>query len=61
MHQWRTEEAAILIGAQTALEDNPQLTARWVKGPQPQRIVLDPNNRLSTEFTIFDGAALLTI
>ncbi len=57
VHQWRTEEAAILIGAQTALEDNPQLTARWVKGKHPERIILDPNNRLKENLNVFDQSA----
>ncbi|MGB1448232.1 MAG: bifunctional diaminohydroxyphosphoribosylaminopyrimidine deaminase/5-amino-6-(5-phosphoribosylamino)uracil reductase RibD [Flavobacteriaceae bacterium] len=57
VHQWRTEEAAILIGAQTAVDDNPQLTARWVKGQQPERIILDPNNRLQKNLSVFDPSA----
>jgi riboflavin biosynthesis pyrimidine reductase len=31
VHQWRTEEQAILIGYNTALVDNPLLNARLVK------------------------------
>jgi len=57
VHQWRTEEAAILIGVKTALADNPQLTARWVKGNHPARIVLDPKERLSRSMRIFDATA----
>ena len=57
VHQWRTEEAAILIGAETAMADNPQLTARWVKGNQPARIILDPNERLPKYLKVFDATA----
>lgn len=57
VHQWRTQEAAILIGAQTAIADNPQLTARWVKGNHPTRIVLDPKNRLELDLKVFDTSA----
>jgi diaminohydroxyphosphoribosylaminopyrimidine deaminase/5-amino-6-(5-phosphoribosylamino)uracil reductase len=57
VHQWRTEEAAILIGAQTAQEDNPQLTARWVEGNHPARIVLDPKKRLAKTLRVFDQRA----
>ena len=32
VHKWRTEEAAILVGTQTALLDNPALTARFWPG-----------------------------
>ena len=44
VHQWRTEEAAILIGAETAVADNPQLTARWVEGHHPQELFLIQKN-----------------
>ena len=57
VHQWRTEEAAILIGAETALADNPQLTARWVEGNHPARIILDPNQRLPKSLKVFDATA----
>lgn len=39
-HQWRTQEQAILVGAQTVRIDNPQLTARKYAGKNPLRIVL---------------------
>jgi diaminohydroxyphosphoribosylaminopyrimidine deaminase/5-amino-6-(5-phosphoribosylamino)uracil reductase len=41
VHKWRTEESAIIVGTTTALNDNPQLTARLWEGKQPLRIVLD--------------------
>lgn len=46
-HRWRTEEAAILVGSQTYLDDRPQLTARHWHGDQPQPIVLDRRHRLT--------------
>lgn len=46
-HKWRTEEASILVGSQTYLDDRPQLTARLWKGTNPQPIVLDRRNRLA--------------
>lgn len=46
-HRWRTEEAAILVGSQTYLDDRPQLTARHWHGNQPQPIVLDRRHRLT--------------
>ena len=45
-HRWRTEEAAILIGSQTYLDDHPRLTARHYHGINPQPVVLDRNHRL---------------
>ena len=46
-HKMRTEEAAILVGSQTYLDDRPQLTARLFGGNQPQPIVLDRRGRLT--------------
>ncbi|MDG1912759.1 MAG: bifunctional diaminohydroxyphosphoribosylaminopyrimidine deaminase/5-amino-6-(5-phosphoribosylamino)uracil reductase RibD [Flavobacteriaceae bacterium] len=45
VHQWRSEEAAILVGVQTLVQDNPQLTTREWNGKNPLRLVLDPNAR----------------
>ena len=46
-HRWRTEEAAILVGSETYLQDHPSLTPRHYLGPAPQPIVLDRRGRLS--------------
>lgn len=40
VHQWRSEEDAILVGARTWDLDKPQLNARLVGGPAPRRLVL---------------------
>ena len=46
-HRLRTEEAAILVGSQTYIDDHPQLTARLFGGRQPQPLVLDRRGRLT--------------
>ena len=46
-HRWRTEEAAILVGSETFLQDSPTLTPRHYMGSAPQPVVLDRRNRLS--------------
>ena len=46
VHKLRSEEDSILIGVQTAIDDNPKLTARLWSGKNPKRIVIDPNNRM---------------
>jgi len=56
VHKWRTEEAGILVGTNTALLDNPQLSARLWPGKNPVRIVLDQNLRLPHNLKIFDGS-----
>ena len=57
VHKWRSEEQAILIGTQTAIDDNPKLNTRDWKGNNPVRIVIDKNNRISKENHIFDNQA----
>ena len=32
VHKWRSEEQAILVGAQTIREDDPRLTTRYLEG-----------------------------
>ena len=57
LHKWRTEEAAVMVGYNTALHDDPQLTARMYKGKQPLRIALDRNLQLSASHHLFDNEA----
>jgi diaminohydroxyphosphoribosylaminopyrimidine deaminase/5-amino-6-(5-phosphoribosylamino)uracil reductase len=54
-HQWRSEEDAILVGTNTAQNDNPQLNARLWEGRNPVRIVLDRTLRLSHDLYLFDN------
>lgn len=41
VHQWRTEEDAIMVGSKTVIADNPQLNVREAKGRNPTRVVID--------------------
>ena len=54
VHQWRTEEAGIMVGTNTALHDNPQLNVRHVTGKNPTRIVIDKTLRIPKDFHLFD-------
>ncbi|MCU0447196.1 MAG: bifunctional diaminohydroxyphosphoribosylaminopyrimidine deaminase/5-amino-6-(5-phosphoribosylamino)uracil reductase RibD [Microscillaceae bacterium] len=54
VHQWRTEESAIMVGTNTAQYDNPQLTARDWTGNQPLRVVIDRHLRLADTLHLFD-------
>jgi diaminohydroxyphosphoribosylaminopyrimidine deaminase/5-amino-6-(5-phosphoribosylamino)uracil reductase len=49
VHKMRAENQAILIGVQTAINDNPTLNVRYWQGESPIRIVIDPSNRLAKE------------
>lgn len=54
VHQWRSEEAAILVGTNTALKDDPSLNNRLWTGHQPTRLVLDRDLRLPSTLKLFD-------
>lgn len=54
VHRWRSEEAAILVGTNTALYDNPYLTTRHWPGRSPERLVLDWDLRLPAHLHLFD-------
>ncbi len=55
VHKWRSEEASILVGTNTALHDDPELTARLWPGNSPVRLVLDLNLRLPRHLKIFNN------
>lgn len=57
VHKWRSEEQAILVGAQTVLADNPSLTTRDWKGASPIRIVLDERGNLPESAQVFNKQA----
>ena len=62
VHQWRYEEAGIMVGAGTVETDDPQLTVRPTPSPrQPVRIILDPRLRLHNGYKVFDTAAPVII
>jgi len=57
VHKWRSEVSAILVGTNTAVVDDPQLTNRLFFGPSPLRIVLDRTGRLSPKSKLLDDAS----
>lgn len=60
VHQMRHAEAAILVGFRTALYDNPLLSDRYFSGPNPLRLVIDPQNSLPDDLCLkSDGQATI--
>ncbi len=56
VHQWRSEEAAIMVGTNTALKDDPALTTRLVTGNNPVRLVIDIDLKLPASLQLFNGS-----
>ncbi|MCR9228967.1 MAG: bifunctional diaminohydroxyphosphoribosylaminopyrimidine deaminase/5-amino-6-(5-phosphoribosylamino)uracil reductase RibD [Flavobacteriaceae bacterium] len=54
VHQWRSQEQAILVGTHTVLEDNPKLTTRNWAGNNPIRVVLDRDLKIDSNYHILD-------
>jgi riboflavin-specific deaminase-like protein len=46
LHRLRAVVDAVVVGIGSALADDPFLTVRRVVGPNPARVVIDPNGRL---------------
>lgn len=58
VHQWRSEEHAILVGKKTIFNDNPSLSVREVKGINPVRVVIDStNSTFNSDYNIFNQEA----
>lgn len=57
VHQMRAEEHAILVGTQTAINDNPSLTVRKVSGINPVRILIDSELKVPSSSHIFNEEA----
>lgn len=56
-HQLRANEHAILIGKNTALNDNPSLTTREIFGKNPTRILIDLKLEVPQYFNIYNNEA----
>lgn len=61
-HQLRALCDAVVVGARTVRADDPRLTTRFVSGPSPVRVVLDPERRLTDAYRVFhDGPETLLL
>ncbi len=56
VHKWRTEEAAIIVGTNTVVKDNPRLNVRNWNGPSPLRIFLDRKLAIPAGVNLLDNS-----
>lgn len=52
LHRLRAIADAVIVGANTAVLDNPRLTTRRVPGPNPVRVVIDPKRRVPKDHAL---------
>ncbi|HEY6505401.1 MAG TPA: bifunctional diaminohydroxyphosphoribosylaminopyrimidine deaminase/5-amino-6-(5-phosphoribosylamino)uracil reductase RibD [Chitinophagaceae bacterium] len=57
VHKWRSEEASILVGTNTVINDDPELTTRLWPGNSPVRLIVDMHLRLPVSLKVFNQAA----
>jgi diaminohydroxyphosphoribosylaminopyrimidine deaminase/5-amino-6-(5-phosphoribosylamino)uracil reductase len=55
VHKMRAEEQAILVGTNTALNDNPSLNVRSWVGENPIRVVLDSVSKIPANYNLLNG------
>ena len=52
LHRLRAAVDAVIIGVGTVIADNPLLTVRRADGPDPVRVIVDPNGRLPSDAAV---------
>jgi riboflavin-specific deaminase-like protein len=58
LHRLRAVSDAVVVGAGTAMADNPRLTVRLATGPNPVRVIIDRQCRVPRSHHLFsDGQA----
>jgi diaminohydroxyphosphoribosylaminopyrimidine deaminase/5-amino-6-(5-phosphoribosylamino)uracil reductase len=60
VHRLRSNFDAVMVGANTVLHDNPELTVRFVQARNPVRVVVDGRLSLSTSRAIFNTSVAPT-
>jgi riboflavin-specific deaminase-like protein len=61
LHRCRALADCVIVGANTAIQDNPRLTVRLVKGDNPARVVIDPRGRLADDAAVMAGERCLVV
>ncbi len=60
-HRLRALADAVVVGAGTVLDDDTQLTVRRCPGPNPVRVVIDPDRKLAPHHQVFTDRSAKTI
>jgi len=55
VHQWRGQEASILVGNRTVLQDDPRLSVRDYAGNSLIRMVIDRSRKIPEHMSFFNG------
>ncbi len=61
LHRLRSLADAVVVGAQTVINDDPLLTVRLVSGTNPVRVVLDPHGRVPADSRILTDSSTTTL
>jgi len=62
VHRLRATATAVMVGANTVIKDDPELTVRHIKYPkQPLRIVIDPSLKTDPSSKIYNTSVAPTI
>lgn len=61
VHQLRTEVDAVMVGVNTVLRDNPELTPRLAKGKNPLKIVVDSTLKIPKSCNLMKDPSRLII
>jgi len=56
VHRLRAELDAVMVGSQTVIEDDPELTVRHLRGRDPLRIIVDSALRISPNAKVLHQA-----
>ena len=56
LHALRSVVDAVVVGVGSVNEDDPRLTVRLCSGPDPIRVIIDPNGRVNPNAQIFRQA-----